>query len=87
MENNIPTAEELLVEEIKKFSKPIDHMGLQLFVINVANQHARNHVEAALKTASEKVKQEIACDGELTEHFNLSIKPSILNAYSLNNIK
>ena len=82
----IPTAEKLLIEEIKKFSTPLTPEALQLLVINVANEHASNHVKAALKEASEKaIAKENPQDygtGEIWVD-----KESILNAYSLNNIK
>jgi hypothetical protein len=73
--SKIPTAEELLLEEIKKFSTPLTSESLQLLVINVANQHAKNHVEVALKQAFIK--------SNVTHGF----KDAILNAYPLTNIK
>jgi len=45
------------------------------------------HVEAAIKTAHDKAKREIACDSESTEFFNASVKPVILNAYHSEKIK
>jgi hypothetical protein len=84
MANKIPTAAELLLEEIKKFSTPLTSEGLQLLVINVANQHAKNNVQAALKAASENVKHETyKFDGKQPA----IDKESILNAYPLDNIK
>jgi hypothetical protein len=82
--NKIPTAEELLLEEIKKFSSPLTSESLQVLVINVGNQHAKNHVQAALKAASENVKHETyEFDGKQPA----IDKESILNAYPLDLIK
>jgi hypothetical protein len=56
-------------------------------VTEAFKEFTRLHCEEQLKAILENVEQEIACDGESTEHFNLSIKPSIINAYPLNQIK
>ena len=91
------SAEEILLEEIKKFSSPLDANGLQLLVINVANQHAINHVKAAL----EEVKNNIL-HKELSVNWNVfdksgmlllddegieDFEKSILNSYPLEKIK
>ena len=87
----IPTVEELLIEEIKKFSSPLTGEGLQLLVCNVAIEFAKLHVEAALKEASEKATVTPVDHEEISEG---SFRPiwgvdddSILNSYSLDNIK
>lgn len=81
---NIPTAEELLSEEIKKFTSPLTNVGLQLLVINVANEHAKNHVQAALKEALES----IPCLGSSTDIATYEeVRDAVLNAYPLENIK
>lgn len=80
----IPTAEELLLEEIKKFTSPLTNVGLQLLVINVANEHAKNHVKAALKEALES----IPCLGSSTDIATYEeVEDAVLNAYPLENIK
>jgi len=76
----IPTVEELLIEEIKKFSSPLTGEGLQLLVCNVAIEFAKLHVEAALKKASKKSK---AKEGQITDY---KLTNSILNSYKLDNI-
>lgn len=82
----IPTAEELLLEEIKKFTSPLTNVGLQLLVINVANEHAKNHVQAALKAAAENA--EITNKARFPGDYNPVVdEDSILNAYPLENIK
>jgi hypothetical protein len=80
MENNIPTAEEFALKD--GFQKVIDHVTIKRM-----QEFAKLHCDAQLKAILKKVKQEIACDTESTEHFNLSVKPSILNAYPLDLIK
>lgn len=80
--NNIPTAEELLIEEAKRFSSPLTADALQLLVINVANKHALNHVKAALKNAAGKSFTVLS---EATNSkLELVTKDSILNAYHEN---
>lgn len=95
----IPTAEKLLIEEIKKFSTPLTPEALKLLVINVANEHASNHVKAALEGASEKaelnsyefkkswMKEPFNCTIDDLGNVKAINKNSILNAYSLDNIK
>lgn len=92
---NIPTLEELLKEEARKFSSPLTTEGLQLLVINVANQHARNHVKAALKAAAKKGRVKVSEEFDLedierakrhSDYFEIDEK-SILTAYPLENIK
>jgi hypothetical protein len=94
----IPTVEELLIEEIKKFSSPLTGEGLQLLVCNVAIEFAKLHVEQALKEASEKAYVEyinletkeifdytdVITDDGVGANVN---KKSILNSYTLENIK
>ena len=86
---NIPTAEELLIEEAKKFSSPLTPEALTLLVINVANQHALNHVQSALEEASQKAKITYEYWGNTgSEYCDESVdKNSILNSYPLTNIK
>jgi hypothetical protein len=81
----IPTAEELFkgIQDKYKTSKPVLLDSHKLAMI----EFAKMHCEAQLKAILENVKQEIACDGESTEHFNLSVKPSILNSYPLTEIR
>ena len=109
----LPTVEELLLNEIEKFSSPLTNEGLQLLVHNVAIEFAKLHVEAALKEASEKARLAKAFNyGSYNEseakfkptHLTVFIKEeyghgdsgyvavktdveSILNSYSLDNIK
>lgn len=95
---NIPTAEELLIEEAKKFSSPLTPEALTLLVINVANQHALNHVQSALEAAANSrclnmydklwYSQSITPGTKFLDTVNITIdKDSILNSYPLTNIK
>ncbi len=81
----IPTAEELLIKEIKKFSSPLTGEGLQLLVCNVAIEFAKLHVEAALEQAL--YNAEINDFDEHEQYSPCIDGPSILNAYPLDNIK
>jgi len=81
--NNLPTVEEFMTDEYQ-----IKHYGTILMKPKQsAIEFAKLHLEAQQKAIIEKVKQEIACDAESTEHFNLSVNPSIINAYPLDLIK
>lgn len=83
MANKIPTAEEFFIPHSYRSAGKIDTSK----AIELAIEFAKIHREAQLKSILKNVKQEIACDRESTEHFNLSVKPSILNAYPLDKIK
>ena len=80
--NKIPTAEEYLLS--KGFSGFAKHTLTKKWLI----EFAKIHVEAALKSASEKAKMNIVVP-PLTreEQYTVINKESILNAYDLNNIK
>jgi hypothetical protein len=77
----LPTAEEFR----KQYQEDLllGRVVLDKMLIEFAKLHCEEQSKAILK----KVKQEIACDAYSTEHFNLSVKPSILNAYPLDLIK
>lgn len=87
MSNKIPTAEEVIQQEWFKY--PDAHIdiksvaGLALLkkiIENVANTHAWNHVEAALKAAAKGARLKYPLrDNEIRED-------SILNAYSKDKI-
>jgi hypothetical protein len=85
MENNIPTAETLLESYRFKAGEHIGNSDYDL-MCKFAIEFAKLHCEAQSKAILKKVKQEIACDAYSTEHFNLSVKPSIINAYPLDKI-
>jgi len=88
MKNNIPTIQELLIEESKKFSSPLTPEGLQLLVQNVAYQTAKLHVEAALKAAAKNAKVFNGHLSETTARNRTTVDiMSILNAYPLDLIK
>ena len=94
MANKIPTAEEWLLNH-KELSiyhlEEYDEGGYlgvnEEALYKIMIEFTKLHCEAQLKSILKNVKQEIACDRESTEHFNLSVKPSILNAYPLDKIK
>lgn len=77
----IPTAEELLIEEAKRFSSPLTADALQLLVINVANKHALNHVKAALEAANNAIQNEYGA--ELSRCYKQA-EQYILNVYPEN---
>ncbi len=54
--NNVPTALELLVRESRNFEPPLTGEKLSLLVDLIANQHARNHVKAALDAAADQAQ-------------------------------
>jgi hypothetical protein len=89
----IPTAEEFRVKQnILPDLSPLlllDGKGLNgnERINHLMIEFAKLHCEAQIKAIIEGLEQEIACDSESTEHFNLSVKPSIKKAYNLKNIK
>ena len=86
MENDIPTAEEFLDANT---SGIVDELKCKELMI----EFAKLHVEAALKEASEKVRQiedPYAYTGNTGSEYPADYivdKDSILNAYTLTNIK
>lgn len=81
--NTLPTAEEFFDSANIGVSNDTEYVYCQKDVVKKAKEFAKMHVEAALKTASENVYV------ELDEHDMEYIvnKKSILNSYSLDNIK
>lgn len=84
--DKIPTALELLVKESRNFEPPLTGEKLSLLVDLIANQHARNHVKAALNSAANQAQaRENPSDygtGEIWVD-----KQSILKAYPENLIQ
>lgn len=85
----LPTAEEFL--DNGDFHSHTDDSNDKVFYQNLVQEamieFAKLHCEAQSKAILKEVEQEIACDAYSTEHFNLSVKPSILNAYPLDLIR
>jgi 1,2-phenylacetyl-CoA epoxidase catalytic subunit len=85
----IPTAEELM------YNSKYNNMGLLHYkdAAKVAVELCKLHVEAALKTASEKAETDYTYEGESGEFEDIPVfnyfvdKDSILNAYPLTNVK
>jgi hypothetical protein len=76
--NKIPTAEEFLLKHVK-------NPDLTSNFTEILIKFAKLHVEAALKTANEHVELE---GDEGSDFTGIYVnKDSILNAYSLENIK
>ncbi len=63
------TISEVLIEESKKYVKPLTNIGLQLLVHNVAHEIARLHVKAALESVKNlsMTKYHVGESGYLTE--------------------
>ena len=82
MENNIPTAEEIQEIYLDKYG----HGDVTSMLI----EFAKLHVEAALKAASENAETInegfYGRSGETEDYYEVN-KDSILNAYTLENIK
>jgi len=84
LENNIPTAEELLATK-ETFDSEYPTVSIS-DAIEAMIEFAKLHVEAALKEASENA--EITWDGlPSIGEFQIIDKESILNSYPLTNIK
>jgi hypothetical protein len=79
----IPTAEELFKTEYSIMDNEYPEMAAH--VRRKVIEFAKLHVEAALNKASEQVEHKW-CERTDTELFDID-KNSILNAYSLDNIK
>jgi len=79
--SKIPTAEEWLIS----FGADADDMFYKHSVEEAMIEFAKLHVEAALKAASNKAEATLESSGD--EEYPIVIKNSILNSYSLNNIK
>lgn len=81
--SKIPTAEEFLNQ--KPFLNGMTRMDQRIAMI----EFAKLHVEAALKEASEKAETdyELGNPYDANSRYEIVNKNSILNAYSLENIK
>jgi hypothetical protein len=95
MENILPTAEETRLKYIPNGCVNIKGKGLgdgklqkkyeDTLLDQMLIEFAKLHVEAALKAASNKAEATLESSGD--EEYPIVIKNSILNSYSLNNIK
>ena len=81
----VPTAEEFLKERLgEKGWRILQNNGITAFVVVACNNHAKLHVEAALKEALES----IPCLGSSTDIATYEeVENAVLNAYPLTNIK
>lgn len=79
---NIPTAQEFFKEYIDKVPNNSEQSPMMIVMI----EFAKLHVQAALKTAANKTYDQSMNNGRQIEH-TATAKKSIVNAYSLNNIK
>jgi hypothetical protein len=81
--NNLPTADEFFDSANIGISSNTEYMYCKKDVVKKAIEFAKMHVEAALKEASEKATV-YADEGGYSEFVD---EQSILNAYTLDNIK
>jgi hypothetical protein len=95
LEDKIPTAEQLLLEimECLKLDHGLEELNendpeLVPYLLEEINKRTKLHVEAALKSASEKVRlTDFAYEFLQEGAYDAIDKESILNAYPLDNIK
>ena len=87
--NNLPTADEFFDSANIGISSNTEYMYCKKDVVKKAIEFAKMHVEAALKEASisAETKEESGNPYDTDDKYYVVDKDSILNAYTLDNIK